>query len=491
MISRREFVAGLAAPVAHVCAAADDWVPLFDGKTLTGWKASENYASWKVADGAITTDGPRSHLFYAGPLRGADFRNFELKLEFMTRTGANSGVFFHTRFQGQGFPEQGFEVQVNSSHVGEGSYRERKKTGSLYGVRNVYKALARDDEWVPLHIAVRGKNVQVRVKDMLVVDYVEPDPPVQAPKTPGRVLGSGTFALQCHDPGSKAQFRNILLRPLPDDVPTTNTARPVVDDRYRQILELSAHNYPVVDYHVHVRGTWTTDDALKEARETGVAYGIAVNGGKNFPITDDRGLLDHIARMRNVPAFAAMQAEGREWVTMFSPEAIAQFDYVFTDAMTWSDDSGKRMRTWIREEVGEIPDPQKFMDMLVDRTIGILNREPVDIWANPSYIPDAISSQYAELWTGERMRKVIDAVVRNDVAIELNNRYRIPSPAFVALAKSMGAKFTFGSNIAERSPGRVDYGLQMVRDCGLRWQDFFVPRADEQKPIRRKGLPRS
>jgi hypothetical protein len=159
--------------------------------------------------------------------------------------------------------------------------------------------------------------------------------------------------------------------------------------------------------------------------------------------------------------------------------------------MTWSDDSGKRMRTWIKEEVGEIPDAQKFMDALVDRTVGILNREPVDVWANPSYIPDAISSGYDQLWTGERMRRVLDAVVRNEVAIELNNRYRIPSAPFIKLAKSMGAKFTFGSNVAERNPGRVDYGLEMVRECGLRWQDFFVPRADADKPIRRKGLPRS
>ena len=492
MISRREFVAGLAAaPLARAWAQADDWVPLFDGKTLDGWKASENTASWKVVDGAIATNGPRSHLFYAGPLRNSDFRNFELRLEFLTKPGANSGVFFHTAFQERGWPEQGFEVQVNSSHTGEGSYRERKKTGSLYGVRNVHKTLARDEEWAPLRIAVRGPHVQVYVREMLVVDYVEPDPPVQAANTPGRILRSGTFALQCHDPGSRALFRNIMVRPLPDHATTPGIVRPPADERFRQILELSAQNYPVVDWHVHVRGTWTIEDALKASRESGVGYGIAVNGGKNFPITSDEGLRSHVIRMKSFPAFAAMQAEGREWVTMFSPEAVAPFDYVFTDAMTWTDDSGKRMRTWIKEEVGEITDAQKFMDMLVDRTVGILNREPVDIWANPTYIPDVIASSYDQLWTGERMRRVVDAAVRNDVAIELNNRYRIPSPAYIRLAKSMGAKFAFGSNIAERDPARIDYGLEMVRECGLRWQDFFVPKADGQKPVQRKGLPRS
>ena len=138
-ITRRAFVGAVAA--ARLSAAGDGWVPLFNGRDLEGWRASEHQDTWKVVDGQLAAGGARSHLFYTGPVRGADFRNFELEVEAMAGPRANSGVYFHTAYQETGFPQKGFEVQINNTALGEGTYRERKKTGSLYGVRNVYKQL--------------------------------------------------------------------------------------------------------------------------------------------------------------------------------------------------------------------------------------------------------------------------------------------------------------------------------------------------------------
>ena len=70
--------------------------------------------------GRILCDGPRAHLFYSGPVRNANFKNFELKADVMTQPLCNSGIYFHTRLQPQGWPEKGFEVQVNNSALGEG-----------------------------------------------------------------------------------------------------------------------------------------------------------------------------------------------------------------------------------------------------------------------------------------------------------------------------------------------------------------------------------
>ncbi len=150
--------------------------------------------------------------------------------------------------------------------------------------------------------------------------------------------------------------------------------------------------------------------------------------------------------MKGQPIFVAMQAEGREWTQMFSRRAAALFDYIFTDSMTWTDNHGRRMRLWIPEEVGTIADPQEFMDTLVDRTVGILDHEPVDIYANPTYLPDHLAKDYETLWTEARRKKVVDAAVRNGVAIEINNRYQLPSPSFIKMAKAAGCKFTFGTN---------------------------------------------
>lgn len=474
-LSRRDLIASfLAVPALSAAAPEGEWIPLFDGRTLDGWKAN-NMGSFKVVDGAIAADGPQSHLFYTGKVRGAEFKNFVFRAEVKARHLANSGIYFHTRYQEKGWPDEGFEIQVNNTATGEGTYRERKKSASLYGVRDVYKQFIADDEWFRLEIDVRGKRARVRLNDMLVVDYVEPDPPVREGVKTGRVLASGTFALQCHDPGSKAFFRNLAVQPLPDDLPTEGERR-VVDEAYRDILRMHAQNYPVVDYHVHLKGGFTLEQALEDSRRSGIGYGLAVNCGKGFPVGDDSGAEAFFKSMEGQPVFVAMQAEGREWLKMFSRKTIEKFDYVFTDAMTWSDDSGKRMRLWIPSEVGEIPDQQKFMDTLVKRTVGILSEEPINIWANPTFLPDPIARDYDALWTEERMDRVIDAAKQKGIAIEINNRYRLPSATLLKRAKAAGVKFSFGSNNSDRNFGRIDYGRQMVKECRLGWQDFFVPK---------------
>lgn len=454
-----------------------DWQPLFDGQSLAGWKASEHPGSFRVVAGQIACDGPRAHLFYVGPDSQADFKNFELSAEVLTRNGANSGIYFHTEFQDKGFPDKGFEAQVINIPGGEGGYRENKLTGSLYAIRNVYKAMARDDQWFTMRILVRGKRIQIRVNDVLLVDYLEPTPAPDVPEHPGRKLGRGTFALQCHDAGSKVFFRNLRVKRLPDDL--TDPAPPAgpLSDYEQEIIRLGAANFPVVNYHVHLKGGLSLDDALALSRKTGIFYGIAVNCGLGFAVTNDAGIYEYLKTMQGRPAFVAMQAEGREWVKLFSKEAISHFDYVFTDAMTLTDDAGRRMRLWIPAEVPEIKDPQAFMDLLVDRTVKILSTEPINIFVNPTFLPDSIARDYDKLWTEERMKKVVAAAASHGIAIEISSRYRLPSLAFLRLAKAAGCKFTFGTNNADRDVGRLDYSFQMVRQLGLKWQDIWVPGA--------------
>jgi hypothetical protein len=468
-------LATLALTFGFAEARSQEWQSLFDGKTLTGWKACENPGSFNVVDGQIACDGPRAHLFYVGPDGKADFKNFELSVEVMTKNGANSGVFFHTAWQDSGFPQMGFEAQVINLRRGEGGYRENKLTGSLYGIRNVYKPVARDDEWFTMQVSVKGKRVQIRVNGILLVDYVEPEEAPTVGARPGRRIGHGTFALQCHDPGSKVFYRNIRVRPLPDDVPGAAPAAPPFTDYEKEIVRLGAANYPVVNFHSHLKGGLTLDELLETSRKTGVFFGVAVNCGLNFSVTNDAGISSYLKEMEGKPVFVAMQAEGREWVKMFSREAIARFDYVFTDSMTIFDDSGRRMRLWIKDEVPEIRDKQAFMDMLVDRTVTILSTEPVNIYVNPTYLPAQIAAEYDQLWTPERMEKVVRAAASHNIAIEINGKARLPSPAFLKLAKAAGCKFTFGTNNTDREVGSLQYCFDIVKALDLKWQDIWLP----------------
>ena len=187
----------------------DGWVSLFDGKSLAGWKANEKPETFSVKDGAIVVRGDRAHLFYDGPVGNHDFVNFEFKAEIMAMKNANSGVYFHTQFQPDGWPAQGYEVQVNNTHG------DPKKGAGLYGIKDNFTAPAKDDEWYTMTIKVEGKHVITMVNDKVITDYTEEENAKREGQFKGRLISRGTFALQGHDPGSEVHFKNIMVKVLP------------------------------------------------------------------------------------------------------------------------------------------------------------------------------------------------------------------------------------------------------------------------------------
>jgi hypothetical protein len=184
------------------------WVPLFDGKSLDGWKVGENASTFSVEDGTIIAHGNTAHLFYVGSVKDHNFKNFEFKADVMTEPGSNSGIYFHTQYQESSWPEKGYEVQVNNSHT------DWRRTGSLYAVEDVKEVYVKDNEWYTESFSVQGKRVIIKINDKVVVDYTEPDNVKRPEDMKGRVISSGTFALQGHDPNSKVHFKNIMVKSL-------------------------------------------------------------------------------------------------------------------------------------------------------------------------------------------------------------------------------------------------------------------------------------
>lgn len=187
---------------------AAEWISLFDGKSLEGWKVGENAATFSVDSGCIIAHGQTAHLFYVGPVHNHDFRNFEFKAQVMTRPGSNSGIYIHTQYQEKSWPEKGYEVQVNNSHT------DWRRTGSLYGIEDVKEVYVKDNVWFTEYVKVQGKRITIKINDKTVVDYTEPENVKRERGSEQRVLSSGTFALQGHDPNSKVYFKDLLVKPL-------------------------------------------------------------------------------------------------------------------------------------------------------------------------------------------------------------------------------------------------------------------------------------
>lgn len=182
---------------------------LFNGKDFTGWKLS-NPDSWSIEDGAIKANGTPGHAFYDGPFKNHSLRNFELRVDVMTRAGSNGGIYVLTEFQDKGFPRKGFEIQVNNSHT------DRVRTGSLYHVEDVLdNSPAKDDVWFTEAIVVKDNTITVSVDGKQTVTWTQPADWNGGREGPGRsITGPGTIAFQAHDPKSVVFYRNVRIKSL-------------------------------------------------------------------------------------------------------------------------------------------------------------------------------------------------------------------------------------------------------------------------------------
>lgn len=181
-----------------------EWVSLFDGETLDGWSASENEGTFSVENGIIKVYGDRSHLFYTGKVGNANFTDFEFRAKVMTENNSNSGIYFHTKYQDEGWPMHGYEVQVNNSYD-----VDPRRTGSLYGISDNTEITFADGEWMDYYIKVEGNHIFVQINGEVLVDYTQPEG-----VTDHRRISSGTFALQGHDPESTVYYKDLFVREL-------------------------------------------------------------------------------------------------------------------------------------------------------------------------------------------------------------------------------------------------------------------------------------
>lgn len=243
-------------------------------------------------------------------------------------------------------------------------------------------------------------------------------------------------------------------------------------------LLLAGDDLPRMDLHAHIHAdaagenSITPADATAISRKLGVRLGILGEGGCAGDIHDDRTLAAFLDSLANEPVWRGMQVYGFDWRNCLSKTNLERLDYIAADALIFPQADGRNVRLWLPGV--SFPDPQAFMDQYVEYSVRVLS-QPIQVWANPTYLPESLQAKYDQLWTPARMDRVIHAAVKNRVAIEINARYHIPSVAFIKRAKAAGAKFSFGSNRHGEGIGEIDYCLRTARECGLARKDCFMP----------------
>ena len=223
-------IACVFAMLAATLGAADRTTSLFNGKNLDGWEIIGD-GQWTVLkDGTLVGqrtaylrkilapgvqfktaaefNGWRDQQSWLYTKRG-DFAEFDLHVEYFTKTGGNSGVSIRDPSRakwGVMIPPDytktpsklGYEIQINNK------YPDPHPSGSIYGFVDAPKDAQRDDDWNSMDILSRAGKITIKLNGRVVAEH--PGDPAR-PKT-------GPIGLQLHDQFSIILFRNITIREI-------------------------------------------------------------------------------------------------------------------------------------------------------------------------------------------------------------------------------------------------------------------------------------
>ena len=250
-------------------------------------------------------------------------------------------------------------------------------------------------------------------------------------------------------------------------------------------------DFPLEDYHVHLNAM-TIDQVVETSKQTGVKYGILEHCGtkdNQYPIvlSTDKDLLDWIAKLQGKGVYIGVQAEWIDWVGCFSKEVFSQLDYVLTDSWTVRDANGKRIKAFSREyDPGD--DAEAFMKWYVDWIVEILETTPLDIWSHPMWVTRKFTPQLEQMWTEERMRRVIATLKNTNTAVEIDSAVKLPTMPFLKMAKEEGITFSFGASSQGAKINPIDWSIATAKELGLTRKDMFQPAPKGRKPIQIRKL---
>lgn len=208
---------------------AQDYKPLFNGRDLTGWEVIGDGFWHVMKDGTLLGERRPDK---SEPAKGKDtftrkeytawrdnqswlyterndYGEFDLHVEFWTRTMGNSGVSLRDPSRakyGVTIPADftktpsklGYEIQINNE------YPDPHPTGSIYGFVDAKTGVQKENEWNSMDIESRNDIIRIKLNGVVVAEH--PGDP-KRPKT-------GPIGLQLHDQFSVIQFRNMRIKEL-------------------------------------------------------------------------------------------------------------------------------------------------------------------------------------------------------------------------------------------------------------------------------------
>jgi histidinol phosphatase-like PHP family hydrolase len=229
--------------------------------------------------------------------------------------------------------------------------------------------------------------------------------------------------------------------------------------------------FPLVDYHVHLTEQFTIEMAVDLSSRRNVKFGIVEHPGPQSGLETDQDLERYVTNLRKYPVYVGLQPVYRGWSERFSQDLLAELDYVLMDADTVPLEGDRHLAIWKHDNY--IKDVDDFMALYMAHIEGILQHEPISIFARPTYLPVNFARYYDELWTEERIARMIELAKSRDIAFEISTPMHVPKKEIISRAKQAGIKFVLGTNARNADAGKLHYGLQMIQECNLSRADML------------------
>ena len=188
-----------------------DPVPLFDGKTFTGWEGDTG-SVWRIEDGALVAGSlekkQEKNNFLATTKTYGDFElTLKWKLE-GTEGFVNGGVQFRTVRITNHHEVSGYQADLGKGYDGALYDESRRKKMMAQPTPEVLaKAQKPLGEWNDYRIRAEGKRIQIWLNGVQTVDYTEAEPNIDT---------TGIIAVQIHGGATSiVRYKDLMIEELP------------------------------------------------------------------------------------------------------------------------------------------------------------------------------------------------------------------------------------------------------------------------------------
>ena len=235
--------------------------------------------------------------------------------------------------------------------------------------------------------------------------------------------------------------------------------------------------YLRTDLHLHSTfsdGHCTVAQLAERANSFGFVFAISDHYSSLMPMKDDAALGGYLDELEKYPVYRAVEVDLGELLPM-SGVNRARLDYLIGSVHNVVTEEGERL------PISRQGEPEGGLACYMDLYIAAVRRDvlagTVHLIGHPTFLPGLRSrGLHDQLWTPERRRSFLEAVVQSGVALEISTRYNVPTPVLMREALEAGARFAVGSDShwLDRTAD-IALALRYVEEYKIPADRFFLP----------------